>query len=218
MTRSFSKDKIKVIICDDHAVVRMGLGQILSDTDGMEVLGEAENGNELLEQIQCQSVDVVVMDINMPEKSGWDTLAQLKRLYPKLPVIILSIYPEEDYSVKFIKSGASAYLNKTTAPKQIVQAIRKVAAGEKYISAKVGQLLAEDMETSSDKPLHASLSPREFQVTLMIASGKTVSQIAGELSLSVQTISTHRSRILEKMRMENNAQLTHYVFKNQLLE
>jgi DNA-binding NarL/FixJ family response regulator len=218
MTRSFSKDKIKVIICDDHAVVRMGLGQILSDTDGMMVLGEAENGNELLKQMQCQPADVVVMDINMPEKSGWDTLAQLKILYPKLPVIILSIYPEEDYSLKFIKAGASSYLNKTTAPKQIVQAIRKVAAGEKYISAKVGQLLAEDLEASSDKPIHASLSPREFQITLMIASGKTVGQIAEELSLSVQTISTHRSRILEKMKMKTNAQLTHYAFKNKLLE
>jgi len=212
------RKKIRVLIGDDHAIVRMGLRQIITDTDDMDVIDEAGDGADLLDKIRRLKPDVVIMDINMPGKSGWDVLLTARAEIPGLKAIVISISPEEDYAVKFFRAGASGYLNKTTAHKHLLQAIRIVASGEKYISPKVGQLLADDLGQPADKAAHATLSPREFQITLLIASGKTVKEIAGELALSVQTISTYRARILEKMGMKTNAQLTHYVFKNQLLK
>lgn len=216
--RKKSEAKIKVFIADDHAIVRKGLRLILSETPDLKVIGEAENGNDLLQKVRKVSVDVVLMDIGMPEKSGWDVLIQLQREYSTLPVLILSIYPEEDYAVQFLKAGASGYLSKTSAPEQLVEAIRKVAQGGKFVSPSLAEKLASDLGRDSEKPLHHSLSPRELQVLCLIASGKTVKEVAGELALSVPTISTHRARILEKMKMKTSAQLIHYAVKKRLVE
>lgn len=209
--------KTKIVIADDHAVVRKGLVQIISETADLEVIAEAENGNILLEKIRTVKPDVVLMDINMPEKSGWDVILQLKSELPKLPVIVLSISPEKDFAVKFLKAGAAGYLTKTSAPEQLVDAIRKVAGGGKFVSPALAEKLASDLMEDSERPPHESLSPREFQVMSLIASGKTVSEIAEELGVSVPTVSTFRARILEKMSMKTNAQLTHYAIKNGLL-
>jgi len=208
--------KTKIVIADDHAVVRRGLVQIISETSDLEVIAEAENGNILLEKIRARHPDVVLMDINMPEKSGWDVMMQLKSELPKLPVIVLSISPERDFAVKFLKAGAAGYLTKTSAPEQLVDAIRKVAGGGKFVSPALAEKLASDLTQDNDSPPHESLSPREFQVMSLIASGKTVSEIAEELAVSVPTVSTFRARILEKMSMKTNAQLTHYAIKNGL--
>lgn len=216
MTRKPS-DKIQIVIADDHAIVRRGLVQIISEISDLEVMAEAENGNVLLEKIRALRPDVVVMDINMPEKSGWDVMLQLKSEGLKLPVIVLSISPEKDYAVKFLKAGAAGYLTKSSAPEQLVEAIRKVAGGGKFISPALAEKLAFDLAEDNDQPLHASLSPREFQLMCLLASGKTVSEIATELGISVPTVSTHRARTLEKMNMKTNAQLTHYAIKNELL-
>jgi len=210
--------KIKVLLADDHAVVRKGLVQIISETVDIQVMGEAEDGAVLLDRTRELHPDVVLMDINMPGKSGWDVMTQLKAESPQLPVIVLSISPEEDYAIKFFKAGASGYLTKASAPEQLIEAIRKVAAGGKFVSPSLAEKLAFAIEDRSEQKPHEALSPREFQIFCLIASGKTVSQIARELSLSVATISTHRTRLLEKMDMKNNAQLTHYAFKNNILE
>jgi two-component system, NarL family, invasion response regulator UvrY len=209
--------KTKIVIADDHAVVRMGLVQIISETPDLEVIAEAENGNMLLDKIRTLQPDLVLMDIDMPEKSGWDVMLQLKSESPKLPVIVLSISPEKDFAVRFLKAGASGYLTKSSAPEQLVGAIRKVAGGGKFISPALAEKLALDLAHGNDLPPHESLSPREFQVMSLIASGKTVSEIAKELGVSLPTVSTFRARILEKMSMKTNAQLTHYAIKNGLL-
>ena len=210
--------KVRIVIADDHAVVRKGLGQIISETSDMEVIAEAGDGNQLLGEIRKLQPDLVLMDINMPEKSGWDVMMQLKRESPKLPVIVLSISPEKDFAVKFLKAGASGYLTKTSAPEQLVEAIRKVAGGGRFVSPALAEKLAFDLTQENELPPHESLSPREFQVMSLIASGKTVSEIAEELRVSVPTVSTFRARILEKMSMKTNAQVTHYAIKNGLLE
>lgn len=212
------KDKIKVIIADDHAFLREGLVKIISGTPDLTVVAEASNGNELLEKIRKIDLDVVVMDVDMPEKSGWDVIVQVKTEMPKLPVIILSVFSEEEYAVNFIKAGASGYLSKTSAPELLVEAIRKAARGERFITPKLAQMLAFELADEIGKNPHETLSPREFQVFMLIASGKTVGEISEELSLSVPTVSTHRAHILEKMKMKNNAQLVHYAFKNKILE
>jgi two-component system invasion response regulator UvrY len=212
------KNKIKIIIADDHAFLRTGLVQIISENSDLAVVAEATDGEELLEKIHTLDLDVVVMDVEMPKKSGWDVILQLKVEKPKLPVIILSVFSEEDYAVKFFKAGASGYLTKTSAPELLVEAIRKVAAGGRFISPSLVELLAFELGNESPKKPHEKLSPREFQVFTMLASGKTVKEIAKELSLSVPTISTHRAHILDKMNLKTNARLTHYAFKNNILE
>ena len=211
-------DKIKVFIADDHSIVRRGLVQVISDAPGMLVVGEAENGNQLLTQLKIMEVDVVVMDLDMPEKSGWDVIVQLKIESPQLPVIILSVYPEEDYASKFFKAGASGYLHKTSAPEQLVDAIRKVTQGGKFISPSLAEKLAFDLGPNKNKLPHEKLSHREFQVFHMIASGISVKNISEQLSLSVPTISTHRSHIFEKMGVKSNAELIHYAFKSGILK
>ncbi len=209
---------IKVLVADDHAVVRQGIKQILSKTQDLSVIDEAEDGNEVLEKIKDQMPDVVVMDIEMPTKSGWEVLPQLKSLYPKLPVIILSIHSEDMYGMRFLKAGASAYLTKAGAPDQLVQAIRKVAGGGKFISPEMAEKLVDELGKDTDKSPHEMLSPREFQVFCSIAAGKSLKDIAEELSVGVTTVSTHRSRILEKMSLKSNADLIHYALKNKLIE
>jgi two-component system invasion response regulator UvrY len=209
---------IKVLIADDHAVVLEGLKQILSETADMSVVAEATNGQAVLDKVRGSHVDVVVLDIAMPGRSGLDILLHLKRERPNLPVLVLSIHPEDQYAVRVLKAGASGYLTKESAPEQLITAIRKVVIGGKYVSPALAEKLAFDLEADVDKPLHETLSDREYEVLCLIALGKTVKEIADKLSLSVKTISTYRSRILEKMKMKNNAELTHYVIRQGLVE
>jgi DNA-binding NarL/FixJ family response regulator len=212
-----SNSKIKIFVVDDHAVVRQGIKHIIVQNSDMEVVGEASRGGEVLEKIKNMDVDVILMDIEMPEKSGWEVMSQLKHYYPHMGVIILSIFPEDHYGVRLIKAGASGYLTKSSAPEQLVQAIRTVSGGGKFISPSLGEKLIQELDKKDDQPLHAILSEREFQVFCMIASGRKTKEIAEELSLSITTISTHRSNILEKMGMKNNAELIHYALKNGLV-
>ncbi|MCG3111831.1 MAG: response regulator transcription factor [Candidatus Manganitrophus sp.] len=209
---------IKILIADDHAIVRRGLKQILTETADMVVAGEAHNGQELLEKMRSDQWDVIVLDISMPGRGGLDILKQLKSERPKLPVLMLTIHPEDQYAVRVLRAGASGYLTKESAPDHLVEAIRKVARGGKYISPHLAERLAFNLESISERPLHEALSDREFQVLRLIASGKTVKEIGEELSLSVKTISTYRTRILEKMKMKNNAEMTHYAIQQKLVE
>jgi DNA-binding NarL/FixJ family response regulator len=209
---------LKILIADDHPIVRKGLKQILSEESDMGVVGEAQNSQEVLELVRKQDWDIVILDITMPGRGGIDVLKELKHERPKLPVLMLSVHPEDQYAVRALKAHASGYMTKDSAPEELVKAIRKILRGGKYISSTLAEKLAFDLETETEKPLHETLSDREHQVLLMIASGKTVSEIAKELSLSVKTIDTYRARILEKMKMKTNAELTHYAIKNKLVE
>ena len=208
---------IRVLIADDHTVVRQGLIQILSKTPDLVVVGEAETGDQVLAQLQAVEVNVLVMDMEMPGKTGWDVLLDLKITYPKLPVVILSIYSEDQFGVRFLKAGAAGYLPKTSAPDQLVDAIRRVAQGGKFVSPNLADQLVRTLNHDPQKPLHESLSDREFQVFRMIAAGKTTKTIAEDLSISVTTVSTHRARILEKMNLKTNADLTLYASKHGLI-
>lgn len=210
--------RIRVMIADDHAIVRQGLRQILSDTEDMEVAGEACNGVEALHMSREGVWDVVLMDVSMPDRNGIDALKLLRKEQPRLPVLVLSMYPEDQYAIRALKAGAAGYLNKQSAPDQLVTAIRQVASGKKYVSASLAMELAEAIGEDSDRPLHEKLSDREYQTLCMIASGKTLTQIAEELNLSVKTVSVYRARLLEKMRLRNNAELTHYGLKFGLVE
>lgn len=209
---------IKVLIADDHAVVRSGLKRILAETTDMVVAGEARSGVELLRKVQAQPCDVVLLDLSMPGKDGMETLKEIKQEQPRLPVLILSMYPEDQYAIRALKAGASGYLNKECAAEQLVTAIRKVATGGKYISQPIAEKLPFELERSDERAPHETLSVREFEVMCAIASGKSPREIADELSLSVKTIGTYRNRILEKMKMKNNAQLTHYAIKSGLID
>jgi two-component system invasion response regulator UvrY len=208
---------MKVLIADDHAIVRRGLIQILSDAFETLVIGEAQNTQETLHLVREQDWDIAVLDISMPGRNGIEALKELKQMRPKLPVLILTTHSEEQYAVRVLKAGAAGYMTKESAPECLIDAIRKVTKGGKYISSAVGEILAASIGIDAKKPPHESLSDREYQVLRLIASGKTVGEIADELSLSVKTISTYRARILEKMVMKTNAQLTHYVISNNLL-
>ena len=209
---------MRVLIVDDHAVVRRGLQQILSDEYDDVVFGEAANANEALELVGRDSWDVIILDISMPGRSGLDVLKEIKREQPAVPVLVLSIHPEDQFATRVLKAGASGYMTKESAPDDLVIAIDRVRAGRKYVSDSLAELLAEDLEHDGvlEEP-HKRLSDREFEVMLLIASGKTVSEIADELALSVKTISTYRSRILDKVNMKNNAELTHYAVKHGLV-
>ncbi len=208
---------IKILIGDDHAIVRRGLKQIVEESHDM-IVDEARNGQEVLEKTRKNRYDILVLDISLPDRSGLDVLKQLKNTKPDLPILILSIHPEEQYAVRVLRAGASGYLSKDSAPDELAAAIRRVSQGRKYISASLAEKLAIHLDKSTEIPVHETLSDREFQVMCMIASGKTVTQIAEKLCLSVKTISTYRSRILEKMQMLNNAEITHYAIKNGLVD
>jgi two-component system invasion response regulator UvrY len=209
---------IKILIADDHPVVRKGLKEIIEEASDMTVGGEASNGSEVLKQVRKNDYDVVLLDISMPGRSGLEILKELKSEKPGLSILILSIHPEEQYAVRVLKAGASGYLTKESAPSELLAAIRKASLGGKYISSTLAERLAFDLEIDAEKPLHETLSDREYEVMCMIASGKTISKIAEELFLSVKTISTYRSRILEKMKMKSSAELTHYALKHRLVE
>lgn len=211
-------DKIRVLIADDHAIVRQGFKQIFSETEDLIVAGEADDGGEALQLARQQEWDVFLLDVTMPNRNGIDTLKQLKKEFPKLPVLILSMHPEEQYAVRAIKAGASGYLTKQSAPEQLVTAIRQVARGKKYVSAVVAEQLANAIAADSEKPLHELLTDREFQVFRLIAAGKPLTQIAEELNLAVATISTFRTRIIEKTGLRSNAEMIRYGLEQGLVE
>jgi len=209
---------IKVIIADDHDVIREGVKRILADTPDIRVVAEAGDGQELLANVRAKPCDVVVLDLTMSGRGGLETLKILKAEHPKLPVLVLTMHAEDQYAVRVLKAGAGGYLHKSHVSAQLAEAIRKVVSGGKYLTPETADALAVDLGSDSEQLPHKRLSDREFQVLCLIGSGKTVSEIAKELSLSVQTISTYRAHILEKMSLENNAQLTHYALQHQLVE
>ena len=209
---------IRVLIADDHPIVRQGLQQILGDTPEMRVVGEATNGQEALDMVRAEAWDVVVLDISMPDHSGLDILKQLTSERPGLPVLVLSMYSEDQFAMRVLKAGARGYLTKESAPEELVKAIRKVVSGGTYVSACLAEKLAFDIGADSSKLPHEALSDREFQVLRLIAAGKSVKEIAAELSLSVKTVSTYRARLLEKMNLETNAELIHYAIQNHLID
>lgn len=209
---------IKVLIADDHTIVREGLKQIVRETCDIAVAAEASNGQEVLDKITRQHFDVIVLDISMPGLNGIEVLKQIHSQKPKVPVLILSIHPEEQYAIRVLRAGASGYLTKESAADELIKAIRKVSMGGKYITSSLAEKLALAIDINTEKPLHETLSDREFQVLTLIASGKTVKTIAEHLCLSKKTISTYRSRILEKMKMKNNAELMHYSIQHGLTD
>lgn len=208
---------INILVADDHSIVREGLKQIVTQSPEMAVIGEAANGQQVLELIHKTDYDLILLDISMPGRGGIDTLKQLKILKPQIPVLILSMYPEDQYAIRAIKAGASGYLTKESAPEELIGAIKKVALGGKYVSADLAEKLVDKLGSDTQQQNHTMLSDREYQVMIMIASGKTVKEIGDELSLSVKTISTNRTRSLKKMRMKNNAEFTYYAIKRGLV-
>ena len=208
---------INVLIADDHTVVRQGLKQIISIDPQLNVVGEAANGEEVLALLESLKVDGVVLDITMPGKNGLDVLKELKRKYPTLPVLVLSMHPEDQFAIRIMKAGAAGYLTKECAPEELIGALNKICKGGKYITPELAERLAVFIEDEKGKPLHDNLSDREYQVLRMLALGKTITEIAGELFLSIKTVSTYRTRVLEKMNMSTNAELTRYALQNQLI-
>ena len=209
---------IRILIADDHAIVRQGLKQIVADVPDMTVSGEASNAEEVLDRLLKSDCDVVLLDITMPGSHGLDTLRELKSRRPELPILVLSVHPEDQYAVRALKAGASGYMTKESAPEELVAAIRKVTGGGEYVGPSLAERLDLDLSTGTSGPLHEELSERELEIMLMIASGMKTSQIAAELWLSVKTVGSHRSRILEKMGMKSNVELAHYAIQNRLLD
>jgi DNA-binding NarL/FixJ family response regulator len=209
---------IKVLIADDHALIRKGLKQLLDDTDNMRVTGEAENGMQAIRMVEENTYDVVLLDISMPDKHGIDVLKQLKINQPQLPVLMLSMHPEEQYALRSMKAGAAGYLNKQSAPLQLVTAISQVASGKKYISTELAEQLANGLSQGYQELLHQTLSNREYQTLCLMASGKKLSEMAEIMTLSPKTVSVYRSRLLEKMKLKNNAEAIHYAISNHLIE
>lgn len=208
---------LKILLADDHAVVRQGVKQILAQAFAQATFGEARQAPELLKLVAGERWDIVVLDLAMPGGNGLEALKQIKHSHPDLPVLILSMYPEDQYAVRTIRAGAAGYLNKESAPEELVRAIRKVLRGGEYISSTVAGELVLHARHEDDQPLYKQLSDREYQVLCLIASGKEVKEISIELSLSAKTISTYRARLLDKMGMRTNAELTHYAIQNGLV-
>jgi two-component system invasion response regulator UvrY len=209
---------IRVLIADDHAILRRGLQEILVRELEGAVCGDAKDAPEVLARIQEGHWDLVILDITMPGRSGLDVLSDIKAAQPKLPVLVLSMHPEDQYAKRILRAGASGYLNKETAPEELIKAVRKVLAGGRYVSAALAENLAADLREGTVWPIHEVLSDREFEVLRMIATGKTVGQIAEELHLGVTTVSTYRARILEKMNMNTTAELMYYALHNHLID
>ncbi len=207
-----------ILIADDHALIREGLKKILKGQPDFAIAGEARNALELFECLDELPVDLVLLDISMPGESGLDALKDVKQKHPRLPVLILSVHPEHRFAVRALRAGAAGYITKDSAVEELVQAIRKIITGGKYVSSSLAEQLVEELETGGDKPLHETLSDREFQVMRMIAAGKTRNEIAQELSISLSTVNTYRNRILEKMRMQTNTELTRYAIEHGLIE
>lgn len=209
---------IKVLIVDDHPVVRHGLQQILAQEPDVAEAAEAKSAAELMQRLGEADWDVVVLDISLPDRSGLEVLKDVKAAHPKLPVLILSMHPEEQYAIRVLKAGASGYVSKDSAAEELVKAIRKVLGGGRYVSLATAEQLAASLTSDRERPRHELLSDREFEVMRLLAAGKRASEIAAELSLSVKTVSTYRSRLLEKMGMKSNAELTSYAIRNGLIE
>lgn len=209
---------IKVLIADDHLVVREGLKQILASIPDIRVVGEASNGLEVLEKVRKGDFDVIVLDISMPGKSGLDILGELRSQKPDTRILILSMHPEERFALRMLKAGASGYLTKESAAEELVEAVRKVAQGKKYITASLAEKLAFGLIEDKGKPLHERLSDREYQVMCLIARGKSLKEIAEELFISMKTVSTYRTRILEKMNMSSNAEIIRYCIEQGLVD
>ena len=209
---------INILIADDHPFIRQGLKKVLETSKDMLVLDEAANGNEVLAKLRGHHFDVIILDISMPGESGLEIIKTLRKEFPRLAVLVLSAYPEEQYALRALKSGASGYLTKEAATAELIGAIHKISSGGKYISASMAESLAFAIESDSEKLPHEKLSNREYEVMLMIASAKSVREIAEELCLSEKTIGTYRSRILEKMQMKNSSEITYYAMKNSLIE
>lgn len=208
----------RILIADDHAVVRAGLKQFLEDDPAIKAVGEAATGRETLDQLRAAKWDLVILDINMPDRSGLDVLRHIQSSHPEVRVLVMSAFPERQYAVNVLKAGASGYLPKDSPPEDLLKAVRTVLAGRRYVSATLAEILVSDLDNDADKPLHARLSEREFQIFCKLASGHAVSAIAAELCLSVKTVSTYRTRILEKMSFKANADLTSYALRNGLIQ
>jgi len=209
---------IKVLLADDHALLRGSLKQLLEDTGYIQVMAQAGEYAEIMKAMTLHpEVEVAILDISMPGKNGVDVVKVLKDKYPALKILMLSMHPEDQYAVRSLKAGASGYLTKNTAPEKLVDAIQVIAAGRKYITAELAESLASHLTEDTEKPLHTSLSDREFQTIRLIAAGKKLSEIADELNLSPKTVSVYRARILEKMRMKTNGELTRYALENGLI-
>jgi two-component system, NarL family, invasion response regulator UvrY len=209
---------VKVAIVDDHAIVRAGLKQFLSEMVDLRVVGEASSGREAIDLVRTTEMDVIIMDLSMPGQSGIDALAMIRAKAPDVGILILSGYPEEQYAVNLIRQGASGYLNKECEPMEIVNALRTIALGRRYISPSVAELIAQQLNRKEGSAAHDLLSEREFQVFLKLAKGETAGDIASALSLSVKTVSTYRTRLMEKMGLTSNSDLTYYALKNKLID
>jgi two-component system invasion response regulator UvrY len=209
---------IRVLIADDHAIVRKGLREIVAETGEIEVVGEASDGHEAVSMALQGDYDVVLLDLSMPGKGGLAALKEIKTERPDLPVLVLSIHPENQYATRMLRAGASGYVTKDTAPEELIRAIRKVHKGGHYVSASLAESLAASLTGEAGRGRHENLSDREFDVMRKLASGKTVTQIAEELFLSIKTVSTYRARVMEKMGFSNNAELTRYAVENDLVE
>ncbi|MGO8828843.1 MAG: response regulator [Steroidobacteraceae bacterium] len=208
----------RVLIADDHAVVRAGFKQFLEADPAISAVGEAASGNETLDCLRRQDWDLVLLDIHMPDRSGLDVLRYIQTGHPGVRVLVMSGLPEQQYAVNVLRAGASGYLSKDSSPDELMKAVRAVLAGRRYVSTALAEILVADLDGESDKPLHARLSAREFQIFCKLAAGRGVSHIANELSLSVKTVSTYRSRILEKMSFSANADITSYALRNGLIQ
>lgn len=209
---------INIIITDDHSILREGLKQILSETEDILVVAEAQTAAEAIALARTAKAAVMLLDISLPDRNGIEALKIIKKENPQLAVLMLSMHKEDQYAIRALKAGASGYVSKQSASSDLVQAIRTVAKGKKYLSAEVAEALANQIGGDSEKPLHETLSDREFQTLSMIASGMSVGDVAEKLCLSVKTVSVYRARLLEKMQLKNNAELTHYAIKNHLVE
>jgi DNA-binding NarL/FixJ family response regulator len=209
---------IRVIVVDDHAIVRRGLVSILDASEDMSCVAEGSNAAETMRAIRDNDAEALVLDVSMPGKDGIEVLKQIKKERPRLPVLILSSHSEDQYALRSIRAGAAGYLNKTSAPQQLLAAIRQIAAGRKFITPELAQSLADHIESPTDGPVHGALSDREFQTLKLIGSGYSLTQVADKLCLSVKTVSVYRARLLEKMQMKNNAELTRYAIEQGLVD
>ena len=208
---------LRILVVDDHPIFRQGVIRIISNTPDMIVAGEANDGQDALNKIMENDYDLILLDISMPRKTGIEVIRELRGINPKLKVLVLTIYPEKQYALRVLKAGASGYLTKERAPDELIQALRTVASGGKYIPSSIAESVVMDWGKTLEKPLHENLSNREYQIMRMIVSGQKVGEIARDLSISVKTVKTHRSRILSKMKMSGNTELIHYAIKNGLV-
>jgi DNA-binding NarL/FixJ family response regulator len=208
----------RIVIVDDHTIVRRGITQILSDNDDMQVVGEAANAGDMMQVLRSVPCDVLVLDISMPGKNGLDALKSVRKEWPRIQVLMLSMYPEDQFAMRAFRAGAAGYLTKHSPPEKVVEAVRRLASGKKYITPEIAESMAEILDVNPDLSPHELLSDREFQTMQLIAGGKTLTEIAEVLCISPKTVSVYRARLLEKMKLKNNSELTHYALKSGLVD